>query len=90
MKISYQFTRLEGHGTPEPTKRVAVSLYGSRMPAFRAIDHHVYDRMRNFLARRHKVEGQGTRRFSSKFIFGELGVLWLRRDHFGPRPTALR
>ena len=64
--------------------------HGTRMPAFRAIDHHVYDRMRNFLARRHKVESRGTRRFSSKFIFGELGVLRLRRDHFGPRPTALR
>jgi transposase len=23
-----QFTRLEGHGTPEPTRRAAVSLYG--------------------------------------------------------------
>jgi RNA-directed DNA polymerase len=64
--------------------------HGTRMPAFRAIDHHVYDRMRNFLAKRHKVETRGTRRFSSNFIFGELGVLRLKRDHFGPRPTALR
>jgi transposase-like protein len=24
----YQFTRLEGRGTPEPTKRAAISLYG--------------------------------------------------------------
>jgi transposase len=27
-RCRYQFTRLEGHGTPEPTKRAAVSLYG--------------------------------------------------------------
>ena len=27
-RCRYQFTRLQGHGTPEPTKRAAVSLYG--------------------------------------------------------------
>ncbi len=27
-RCRYQFTRLEGHGTPEQTKRAAVSLYG--------------------------------------------------------------
>jgi transposase-like protein len=27
-RCRYQFTRLDGHGTPEPTKRAAVSLYG--------------------------------------------------------------
>ena len=27
-RCRYQFTRLEGHGTSEPTKRAAVSLYG--------------------------------------------------------------
>jgi insertion element IS1 protein InsB len=27
-RCCYQFTRPEGHGTPEPTKRAAVSLYG--------------------------------------------------------------
>jgi transposase-like protein len=26
--VPLQFTRLEGHGTPEATKRAAVSLYG--------------------------------------------------------------
>ena len=27
-RCRYQFTRCEGHGTPEPTRRAAVSLYG--------------------------------------------------------------
>jgi transposase-like protein len=27
-RCRYLFTRLEGHGTPEPAKRAAVSLYG--------------------------------------------------------------
>src|SRR3954454_23936709 len=27
-RCRYQFTRLHGHGTPEPIKRAAVSLYG--------------------------------------------------------------
>jgi len=64
--------------------------HGTRMPAYRAIDHHVYDRVRNFLVRRHKVETRGTRRFSPEFVFGSLGVLQLRCVHLGPRPTALQ
>ena len=37
--------------------------YGSRLPAYRAVDHHVHDRVRHFLARRHKEPGRGVRRF---------------------------
>jgi RNA-directed DNA polymerase len=58
--------------------------YGTRLQAYRAIDHHVYDRVRHFLARRHKVQGRGTRRFSRDDVYGELGVLHLRRVHIGP------
>src|SRR5271155_2222728 len=38
--------------------------YGTRRSAFRGIDRYVYERVRDFLARRHKVAGRGTRRFS--------------------------
>lgn len=64
--------------------------YGTRLPAYRAVDHHVYDRVRHFLARRHKVPGRGTRRFSHDYVHGEAGVLHLRRVHIGPPPTAVR
>ena len=64
--------------------------YGTRLSAYRAIDHHVYDRVRHFLVRRHKVQGRGTRRFSHDTVFGELGVLHLRRVHIGPPPCASR
>jgi RNA-directed DNA polymerase len=60
--------------------------YGTRLTAYRAIDHHVYDHVRHFLVRRHKMQGRGTRRFSREHIFGELGVLHLRRVHIGPPP----
>jgi RNA-directed DNA polymerase len=59
--------------------------YGTRMPAYRAIDNHVYQSVRNFLRRRHKVQSRGTGRFSDEVVFGELGVLRLRRVHLGPR-----
>ena len=58
--------------------------YGTRLQAYRAIDHHVYDRVRHFLARRHNVQGRGTRRFSRDDVYGELDVLHLRRVHIGP------
>jgi len=64
--------------------------YGTRLAAYRAIDHHVHDRVRNFLVKRHKVQGRGTRRFSNTVVFGDLGVLHLRRVHLGPPPRALR
>jgi RNA-directed DNA polymerase len=58
--------------------------YGTRLQAYRAIDNHVYDRVRHFLVRRHKVQGRGTRQFSRDVVFGDLGVLRLRCVHIRP------
>ena len=57
--------------------------HGTRLQAYRAVDNHVYERVRHFLVRRHKVPSRGTRRFSDEVVFGELGVLRLRRVHLG-------
>jgi RNA-directed DNA polymerase len=64
--------------------------HGTRRVAYRAIDNHVYHRVRRFLGRRHKVSSLGTRRFPAEAVFGELGVLQLRRVHLGPPPYAPR
>jgi RNA-directed DNA polymerase len=53
--------------------------YGTRLMAYRAVDHYVYERVRHFLRRRHKVPSRGTRRFPIARVFGELGVFQLRR-----------
>ena len=53
--------------------------HGTRRPAFRGVDFYVYERVRDFLARRHKVAGRGTRRFSFEAVYGELGLLRLER-----------
>ena len=37
----------------------------------------VHERVRDFLARRHKVAGRGTHRFSCEVVYGELGLLRL-------------
>jgi RNA-directed DNA polymerase len=63
--------------------------YGTRLMAYRAVDHHVYDRVRGLLRKRHKVQGRGTKQFSGAQVFGELGVVRLRRVHLGPPPCAL-
>ncbi|HSA80904.1 MAG TPA: reverse transcriptase domain-containing protein, partial [Geminicoccaceae bacterium] len=62
--------------------------YGTRLPAYRAIDNHVYDRVRHFLVRRHKVSSRGTDRFPAEAVFGALGVQRLRRVHLGAPPCA--
>ena len=58
--------------------------------AYRAVDNHVRAVVRGFLTRRHKVPTRGTRRFTDKVVFEELGVLRLRRLHIGAPPTAAR
>lgn len=57
--------------------------YGTRLMAYRAVDNYVYERVRHFLRRRHKVPSRGTRRFPREQVFGELGVFQLRRFHLG-------
>ena len=64
--------------------------HGTRLMAYRAVDNYVYERVRAFLVRRHKVPSRGTARFPAEAVFGELGVLRLRRVHLGPSPSALR
>ena len=64
--------------------------YGTRLQAYRAVDHHVYDRVRHFLRRRHNVQGRGTQKFPYDVVFGTLGVLRLRRVYVGPPPCASR
>jgi RNA-directed DNA polymerase len=49
--------------------------YGTRVAAYEAVDHYVYESVRHFLRRRHQVPSRGTNRFSIKAVFGELGVL---------------
>jgi RNA-directed DNA polymerase len=52
--------------------------YGSITKSHTAADEYVYDRMRHFLRRRHKVPTRGTRDFSRSRVFGPLGVTSLR------------
>jgi RNA-directed DNA polymerase len=64
--------------------------YGTRRAAFRGVDRYVYERVRDFLARRHKVAGRGTRRFSCEVIYGERGLLRLERLPFAAPSWASR
>jgi RNA-directed DNA polymerase len=64
--------------------------YGTRMTAYRAVDHHVYERVRNFLRHRHKVHSRGSSSFSDAVVFGKLGVLRLRDVHLGATSASLR
>src|SRR5579862_3998075 len=60
--------------------------YGTRLMAYRAVDHYVHERVRFFLRHRHKVPSRGAIRFSDAVVFGELRVLRLRDVHLGRRP----
>jgi RNA-directed DNA polymerase len=60
--------------------------YGTRLMAYRAVDHYVYDRVLYFLRHRHKVASRGTSRFSDAVVYGKLGVLRLRDVHLRRLP----
>jgi RNA-directed DNA polymerase len=60
--------------------------YGTRMMAYRAVEHYVYERVRNFLRHRHKVQSRGSSHFPDGVVFGKLGVMRLRDVHFGRLP----
>ena len=62
---------------------------GTRMPAYRAADNIVSQRVRGFLRRRHKVPSRGPRRFSDEVVCGKMGVLRLRRVQLGPPPATV-
>ena len=64
--------------------------YGTHAAAARGVDHYVHDRVRAFLARRHKVQGRGNRRFTIDTIHNELGVLSLQRLLRTATPRASR
>jgi RNA-directed DNA polymerase len=94
-RIKGRIRQILGSGNQAPWADVAAALnpvlrgwaayfsYGTRLMAYRAVDRYVETRVRHFLRRRHQVPTRGTRRFSSDVIFGELGVLRLRRVHLG-------
>jgi RNA-directed DNA polymerase len=68
----------------------AYFCYGALASAYEAVDQHVYDRARNFLRKRHKVQGRGTDQFSREHVYGELAVRCLRRERGRSPPWALR
>jgi RNA-directed DNA polymerase len=59
--------------------------YGTRATAYQAVDNYVYECVRHFLRRRQQVQSRGTTRFSFTAVFGDLGVIKLRRSHMASR-----
>src|SRR6267154_1191677 len=64
--------------------------YGTHRAAFRGIDYYVYERVRDFLARRPKIKGRGTNRFSYNVVYGERALLRLERLPWSLAPCASR
>jgi RNA-directed DNA polymerase len=79
------------NSTEPPLGRLGCLLLPWRLAsAYRAVDEHVYDRVRDFLRKRHQAPGRGTKRFSREHVYEELGVLRLYRVRHVSPPCALR
>jgi RNA-directed DNA polymerase len=98
MKVSELLTPSNKGAWPEVQVRLnrllagwsAYFSHGALAPAYGAVDDHVYDRVRGFLCKRHKAPGRGTKQFSREHVYGELGVLHLRRGRRRSPTCALR
>jgi len=89
-RLKKRVRELLGRGNTDPLPRVVQVTnrlltgwanyfsYGSTYKSHKALDAYVYDRMRHFLRRRHKVPTRGTREFGGRRVFGSLGVISLR------------
>jgi RNA-directed DNA polymerase len=62
--------------------------YGTTVTANRAVDNYVYERVRNFLRRRHKVQSRSGTQFSGTQVFGKLGVLSLCAKYVRRTPVG--
>jgi len=51
---------------------------GTLEPAYRRVDRHTSELLRTFLVRRHQVPGRGTRRFSYRYLYEDLGLVRLQ------------
>jgi len=51
---------------------------GTLDPSYTAVDTYTRLLLRQFMVRRHKVPGRGTRRFSFQYLHGELGLVRLQ------------
>jgi RNA-directed DNA polymerase len=82
-KLRYTLRPSEKGSWPEVRDRLNTILrgwctyfsYGTTQIAYRAVERNVYEGVRLFLTRRHKVQARGIRRFPSERVFGELGVM---------------
>lgn len=58
---------------------------GPVSPAYRAINTHVTDRLRRWLCKKHKVQGNGWSRYPNQYLHGKLGLVHLpQRTHSFP------
>jgi RNA-directed DNA polymerase len=62
---------------------------GTLEPAYRTLDRHTESLLRKFLVRRHKVPGRGTRPFSNRYLYGDLGLVRLQDRRKTSRSHAL-
>ena len=64
--------------------------YGTRLPAYRAVDNHVYRPRPSLPGPASQGAVARHQRFRDEVVFGELGVLRLRRVHLGAAAVCLR
>ena len=50
---------------------------GSVSKAYRAVDGHTRQRLRQWLCHKHKVQGQGRKRFKDEYLYQKLGLFRL-------------
>jgi hypothetical protein len=61
----------------EVTKRLGYFCLGPVSTAYRAINAHVNRRLRQWLCKKHKVQGTGIRHYPDRYLYETLGLIKL-------------
>jgi hypothetical protein len=62
---------------------------GTLESAYRSVDRYTEALLRKFLVRRHKVPGRGTRPFSNRYLYENLGLVRLQTSRRVSRSQAM-
>jgi hypothetical protein len=62
---------------------------GTLEPTYRSVDRYTESLLRKLMVRRHKVPGRGTRQFSNRYVYEDLGLVRLQDRRRVSRSQAL-
>ena len=73
----HRYRGTSGEDQLQATGVVELLSHRAGSKAYRAVDRHTADRLRQWLCRKHKVQGAGTTRYPYRYLYEKLNLVRL-------------